>query len=362
MTSTQTTPTTRHNLRQTDFLPTRFSGTQIDRDEVTAHFMTFTDYLDAQDINVDDTGNLTTILKLFKRTLQGQARLWIDGLTFNNFNDLRGSFVRRFSPAKSSYTHARDFMTMTMTTEESAEAFLQRLRQAAARIGYAEAQISHRLLDALPDECRATILMSASTTDLNTLTADDIAAKAQLFLELKTNPTKTKELTFSAQSEIDDIREQINSLKMTTMTDDNRHDRGRDQRRRPSTPRQTSTDRNASRDRHRDQSRDRYHNDRRGRSPYRHDDRQNRRQQSRPRLPARLICNYCQIPGHIWRDCRKRLRNMTQPPPPPPTHNYYGPAYNNDQPYYHQQQQQPRLSHQPRQSQQPQYQPRPQDF
>ena len=47
--------------------------------------------------------------------------------------------------------------------------------------------------------------------------------------------TPTKELTFSAQSEIDDLREQINALKFVT-TDDQR---GRTENQRPATPRQT---------------------------------------------------------------------------------------------------------------------------
>ena len=323
MTSTQTptTATTRQTLRQTDFLPSRFSGDRLDRDSSTAHFLTFDDYLDAHDIDTADPDQFPTILRTFRRTLQGQARLWIDGLTFNSYTDLKDGFVRRFSPAKSSYSHIRDFNTMTMTDGESAEAYLQRLRLTATYIDYGETQIKHRLLDSLPDDCRAAILLSAPTTD--SLTNDEIAAKAQLFLDLKT--TKTKELTFSAQSEIEDLREQITSLKMTN------DDRGRDRHRRSPTPRRRNTERSTSRNRRQDQSRDKSY-DRRGRSPYRNDDRRNRR--------PRLICDYCQIPGHVWRECRKRLRTATAtrppPPPPPPPHNSYGPYYP-DQQYFHQQ-------------------------
>ena len=118
-------------LRQTDFLPARFSGDKLDRDDATAHMLTFIDYLDAHEIDVTKTSELDRILKTFKRTLQGQARLWIDGQTFRTFNDLRDIFIRRFSPAKSSYGHIREFNSMTKTDGESADAFLQRLRQAA---------------------------------------------------------------------------------------------------------------------------------------------------------------------------------------------------------------------------------------
>ena len=88
----------RPTLRQTDFLPARFSGDRLDRDESTAHFLTFTDYLDAQHISTTDAQQLPTILKVFKRTLQGQARLWIDKLTFKYFDDLKDSFIQTKLP------------------------------------------------------------------------------------------------------------------------------------------------------------------------------------------------------------------------------------------------------------------------
>ena len=344
MTTTMTTQThsSRPNLRQTDFLPARFSGARLDRDDSTAHFLTFADYLDAHDIDTTNADQLPTIVQTFKRTLQGQARLWIDKITFKTYDDLKDSFIRRFSPAKSTYTHVRDFNTLTMTDGESTEAFLQRLRLTASYIDYGETQIRHRLLDSLPDDCRAAILMSASTADITKLTNDDIAAKAQLYMDLKTNSTtRTKDLTFSAQSEIDDLREKINSLKVTDTSDNTR---GRTQTRRPATPRPTnnhsaSRDRDHSRgryDRRQDQSRDRHDRhrdlsyDRRGRSPYRNNtDRRDRR----PR--PQLLCHYCHIPGHVWRECRKRHRDMTRPPPPPPApHSYH------DYGQYHPQQQQ----------------------
>ena len=52
--TTPTPTTTRHNLRQTDFLPARFSGARLDRNDSTAHFLTFTDYLDAHDIDTTE--------------------------------------------------------------------------------------------------------------------------------------------------------------------------------------------------------------------------------------------------------------------------------------------------------------------
>ena len=116
MTEDKSRPT--QTLRQTDFLPARFLGDRLDRHESTAHFLTFTDYLDAQDIDTTNARQLPTILKVFKWTLQGQAQIWIDKLTFTDYNDLKDSFIRRFSPAKSLYAHVTEVNTMIKDFQE----------------------------------------------------------------------------------------------------------------------------------------------------------------------------------------------------------------------------------------------------
>ncbi|XP_072181937.1 uncharacterized protein [Diadema setosum] len=211
--STNTTMTTSRTFRQTDFLPTKFSGSRLDYNDCTAHILTFEDYLDVHDIDSDKAGNLTTILKIFKRTLEGQARLWIDKLTFTTYDDLKTAFTRRFSPAKSTFARVTDFNTMTMTDGESVETFLQRLRQTASYIDYGEKQIKDRLLAALTPDCRAAILMASQTS---TTTPDEIAAKAQLFIDLRTDTTPTKEVTFATQDDVDLLSEEISSLRFKT--------------------------------------------------------------------------------------------------------------------------------------------------
>ena len=127
----------------------------------------------------------------------------------------------------------------------------------------------------------------------------------------------------------------LNALKTSKATD-NETDRGRHPHRRPSTP--TRTSRSASADRtHRDhyqqnrqeRSHDRnrdLNSDRRGKSPYRREQTYNQR----PR--PRIVCNYCYFPGHVWRECRRRLRDEERQPSTP-YHNYR-------QPHQHQRQQQ----------------------
>ena len=157
MATSSSTPT----LRQTDFLPNRFSGDSIDRDLCTAHMLSFQDYLDAHAYETDDTSSFPTILKIFKRSLQGQARLWIEGKNFTTFEDLKSSFIGRFSGTKSSYAHIQEFQNVTFTPGDSAEVHLQKIRQAASRIGYGEKQIRDKFLATMSAKCRAPLLKSA---------------------------------------------------------------------------------------------------------------------------------------------------------------------------------------------------------
>ncbi|XP_063965553.1 uncharacterized protein LOC135156639 [Lytechinus pictus] len=272
-------------LRQTDFLPNRFSGDKIDRDLCTAHFLTFEDYLDAHDFNPTDPSQFTDVLRTFKRSLQGQARLWIEGQTFSNYQGLKSSFIGRFSGTKSTYAYVREFNDLAMTTDESAEMYLQRVRQAAARIGYGETQIRDKVLSSLPHKCRSAIIMSLPET----AGSDEIAAKAQCFLDLNDCSATRTEVSFSTQDEILQLRDEIHSLKIQR---DDRRNRPRSRDR---------TWRSGSRSRERSTSA--------GRSPYRTDNRPSQRPNHDKR---RTICDYCLIPGHVWRACRIRQRDMEE--------------------------------------------------
>ena len=222
---------------------------------------------------------------------------------------------------------------MTMTDGESADAFLQRLRQAASRIDYGDKQIRNKFLDSLPHDCQSAILMTAT----DKTTTEEFAAKAQLFFDLNktSRPTTTKEVTFVTQDELNRLSEEVSSLKMTNKHHDRQdsQSRGRSRERRPHTPR---FDRSATRSSSRNGRDNQYTTDRHGRSPYRYDNRHDRprqRQQSRSRT---IICDYCRIPGHVWRDCRKRQRDMRRLPPPshqPPYYDY-GKEYQSRQNYY----------------------------
>ena len=281
-------------LRQTDFLPNRFSGDVVDRDLCTAHILTFQDYLDAHGYDTTNSESFPDISKIFKRSLQGQARLWIEGKQFKSFDDLKSAFVCRFSGTKSSYAHVQEFNNITFTPGESAEVHLQKIKQAAARIQYTERQVRDKFLSTISPKCRAAVLMSAPES----ADSDALAKRAQCFMDLETESDSghTRGVVFTAQTEeINSLKEEIAALKLSNQHDQRQrsHSRGRSPNRH---------DRSAPRSRwpsYSANNRDR-RDDSRGRSPY--------RQQSQQR--RKPICDYCLIPGHVWRQCRKRDRDM----------------------------------------------------
>ena len=97
-----------------------------------------------------------------------------------------------------------------MTMDESAEIYLQRVKQAAAGIGYGEAQIRDEILSTLPPKCRSAILMSL----LETVSSDQIATKAQRFMDLDRDNATGTEVSFSTQDEISQLRDAIKHNNM----------------------------------------------------------------------------------------------------------------------------------------------------
>ena len=281
-------------LRQTDFLPNRFSGDTINRDQCTAHILTFEDYLDAHDHDHTDHTQLPMITKIFKRSLQGQARLWIDNKTFATYTDLKAAFISRFSGTKSKYAHVQEFNAITMGSNESAEIYLQRIRQAATRIGYGETQIRDKFLSTLPAKCRTAILLSLP----DTADSEQIASRAQCYLDLDVDTSSQREVTFSAQTdEINKLREEIAAIKVEA----SRNVRGRSRERHSRSPGRRWNSRSTSSD-----GRKQNHSPfSRNKASYRTDSSRN---QYNPK--PKIVCDYCLIPGHKWRDCRKRQRDL----------------------------------------------------
>lgn len=170
-------------LRQTDFLPTRFEGSVINRDACTAHFLLFSDYLESHKLSTPGTNaELQNVFSMFKRTLQGKARLWVEDQEFTSITDMKRKFIARFSPSKSKFALVNDFANLSYATGDSAEVHLSKIREAARKINYGDDQIRDKFLSTLPSQCRASVLMSAQDDRLQTY-----VDRAQCYFDLNAN-------------------------------------------------------------------------------------------------------------------------------------------------------------------------------
>lgn len=185
------------HLRPTDFLPSRFQGDTIDADLARAHFLAFTDYLEAQNINGNQ--NFPNTVRAFARTLKGQARLWIEGKEFANFAALRTQFLARFSPSTSHIARSYEFKQINYVVGETAEVYLAKITKAALPLNYGQDQIRDKFLSSLPSNCRSAVLMSSPVdAPLN-----ELVAKTQCYFDLNTVETKpfSDEISMATQSE-----------------------------------------------------------------------------------------------------------------------------------------------------------------
>ena len=245
-------------LRQTDFLPTRFDGSAINRDACTAHFLLFSDYLESHKLSAPASdAELQNVFSLFKRTLQGQARLWVEDQRITSLADLKEKFVSRFSPSKSKFALVTDFANLSYATGDSAEVHLDKIRKAARKINYGDSQIRDKFLSSLPSQCRASVLMSAQDDKLQTY-----VDRAQCYFDLNANPTLVDETSYSATSSDKTPGSQEDSYRSRPPKRDFPNFRNRNREYAP---------------------------------------------RARP-----IFCDFCLKPGHKWRQCRERQELMEQ--------------------------------------------------
>ena len=263
-------------LRQTDFLPNRFGGATIDRDLCTAHFLSFSDYLEAHNLaDPADAAALAKVISIFKRSLQGQARLWIEDKTFDSVGALKAAFINRFSPSKSKFAHVKEFDDLSYAHGTGAEVHLAKIRKIAKRIGYGDTQVRDKFISTLPAKCRAAVIMSAPDNADTT----DLVTRAQRYLDLETDQgAAMKEVSFAATADTADIHAIRDELKALRLDLDDRPSRGRDKDVSVRTDKRNSVER--------------------------------KRSSSRESERKVIFCDYCFIPNHKWRQCRKRRRDM----------------------------------------------------
>ncbi|KAJ8048398.1 hypothetical protein HOLleu_00693 [Holothuria leucospilota] len=279
------------SLRQTDFLPARFSGNELNDDECLAHFLAFEDYLEAHKVNTEDPNNFSNVINTFKRTLGGSARLWLEGKNFTNVSELKQNFLACFSKHKSYISHVQSFNNISYVKDHSADQHLSKIERAASKLGYDNSQVRDKLLTSLPQECRAAILMYLP----HDAPTKDIVANAQCYFDLEEIHAS---LQTSSHPENNDLQSRLSRSPSRRSSPRPRLNRYRSPFRSPSFHRD-----------HRSSSRSRTRNY----SPRRHNSRSTNRSSSRSRDNKRtVICFYCNKPGHIQRNCLLRRAHIEQ--------------------------------------------------
>lgn len=320
--------------RRTDFLPPRFSGQRVDSDECLAHFLAFEDYLHAQELEQNDDG-IEDIVSVFKRTLSGTARLWVEGKNFPSVAELKRQFLARFSKNKTHYSHIHAFDNITYNSGDGAEIHFSKIKQAAAKLNYGEAQIKDKFLGTLPKDCRAAVLMSSPIdTDI-----EQLVEKAQCYLDLQLadSRSKTSEVTFNVEetpsalnNSESELQTLISGMKSLTASVETLHSTLRD-----SSVGNDPNSKRSSRSPTRKTMRSKSPFRRNSRSPFRspassyrnsnfsdtktygHPHNYNRSQNrnrsaSRGRRPSHIICYYCHKPGHTIANCFQRQAHLQQ--------------------------------------------------
>lgn len=292
-------------LLVTDFLPSRFSGKDLNADLAQAHLLAFIDYLRLHELEEpQDEDALLHIVNTFKCTLQRQARIWIEGKIFESLEDLQTQFVSRFSPSSSRCALTKQFQAVTYIAGETAEVLLSKISKLGRKLHCTDTQIRDRFLGALPSDCRSAVLMAAPEDAL----LPTLVTKAQCFLDLNNSGegrneiSSSQDTTFAAQNEHScvfpphsDIKELITKID-NLQTAYEREDKSRN------TVRSSSRRPPSSRSRYRSQDNCRF-------SP-----------RNRPTFSPRvqyystIVCNFCGMQGHIYRNCPVRLQNISLPP------------------------------------------------
>ncbi|KAK6165822.1 hypothetical protein SNE40_022661 [Patella caerulea] len=329
-----TTDTTRKRLPTFD----KFEGTQLNRDLALAHFLSFEDFLVYNDdeLNPQSVAAIDTLLNIFKQTLKGKARLWIEGRVFRSRQDLKTQFLERFSENKTSYGLHQDFQSFKYETSSTPAENLEALEKLGNQLEVSRAQLKHKFISVLPTNCQQAVAM---TTSENT-SLSDIQAKVQCYFDVhsKTSAVTSKEVSF-ATSDISSIRDDLDALKLQVASNERstnrstsphmrQNSRGRSDSHSPhSHNRHDSPHRSRYLDRSRldhysDRSRlprysDRSQQDSHSHSRYQHSSRDqnptyyhNSQNAHSNRSSGTIFCEYCLKPNHIWRSCYLREKHL----------------------------------------------------
>lgn len=356
----------------------RFDGLKLNRDFALSHFLQFSDYLDYNEIDhePDSVAGVAQLVTIFKQTLKGDARLWIEGKIFRSLEDLRTQFIERFSEATTNFSLNQQFSQFTYNPDISPVENLEKLQKITTQLHMSENQVKHKFICILPNQCQQSIMLSSN----DNTTLHEITQKTQIYFDITKTTTASKEVSFATtepsfsglEKEFKDLKCTVENISKTlehngksthvSRFDSDRHfdrhlDRSnsRDRYRQDRHNRSTSRDRDRYRhNRHRSTSRDRslsqsYHGPT---APF---------TSNRPIAPKTtfttnpsyypmLFCQYCYKPNHTWKYCYIRQRDLQQHnmsiQKPHPEFNYAYPSQSSSNHAYSPQQSTSQTSHQ----------------
>lgn len=139
-----------------------------DKEDATAHFYNYQDYV-AEQVRVAPAGdavrNAPAQIVIFKLTLRGAARRWIEPLQFASVDALKTAFLARFSSDNTREQDIESLADVKLRPDESVNDFTDRLTQAAARLQFADAFTKDWFIGGLPINMRL-FVKSNNPTDL----------------------------------------------------------------------------------------------------------------------------------------------------------------------------------------------------
>ena len=165
-----------------DYLPSPFLGQELSKENCESHILKFQDYIAYQELEDYDE-----IERRFKLTLEGKARLWIENEQFQNFEDLRDSFVIKFSPPKTTFQLMKDYEELKYAKNDDFEHFIDNLQKLGKQLKYSDEHIKNKFLLALPKECQKFLMITKTEGNLKEWTA---AARSFLNIEEAPGPNE----------------------------------------------------------------------------------------------------------------------------------------------------------------------------
>ncbi|KAK6178666.1 hypothetical protein SNE40_011193 [Patella caerulea] len=336
----------------------RFDGNIIDRDNARAHTLSFEDYLYQTDISPED-GDLEHVVRLFKQSLKGSARLWVENRDFDSYASLKEQFINKFSTTKTTLGLFSQYSSLQYDCSLSPLDNLERITKLASQLDYNASQIRDKFISVLPNNCKQSVIMVSS----DDTPVEILAAKAQRYFDVSSSvPSSTaKEVSFSMselQDEVSNLTLDLSTPSPYTDSSVRKVQSDRRLHRSPSTDRNVSQSRfhrsqsphnsrsfyrtqsplrdhstfrnrspcpqspHNSRSFYRTQSPRRDHSTFRNRSQYPYNSRSSYRTQfpskhrsenrsPHPSRPRVIFCDYCLYPGHTWQFCYVRQEHLS---------------------------------------------------